>query len=473
MSKLTFRGIQKDYLTVLLGTKRPPWAKIKRNVLTLSKRPGGLLEDTDTEPRIIDVPVIIQAESFLGLQKIKEDLADWLITENPEELVFEDEPDRTYMAIVDGNLDLDEFVDRGQGVITFLCLDPFKYGTEKQVNFLNAGSFIVDGTVDALPIIEVTLKADTTYVAISNGEEINMIGNPVKQDETPFEPETPILIYGANNLTGWTNSSAVSIEGAEQSGVLKTDGNNLYTDNYGTGAGWHGPAMKTSLSSALQDFRVDVGFNMKTTGYNQAGGMTVNLLDANSIIVGTIAMTKHFAGIDAYYGRVRAGNSADGHDVLQENWASYSKGFDGVMRLWRRGDVWTAQVFYRVNGVFLPPVTHSWTDTNEISSAPITQVQARLLQRAAFPVAEQKIGDIKVYRLNDAAVGQVPIIAKAGDLVEFNHQNDIIRVNGEDITKEKAFIGEYFPLKPGQNTIIVEPMDSIENVKVGWRDQWR
>lgn len=470
---MQFRGIKKSYLTVLKGRKRPTFAPIQRNILTISGRPGGYLQDSVTDIRTIEVPVLLQRGNFSDLQKLKEDLAAWLITENEEELIFDDEPDRVYYAAVNGSLDLDELTRTGKGTIVFICPDPYKYGPEKNQSFTSSGVVSVEGTVETYPIFKATISNDTTFVAVSNGDALNMIGMPAKQDETPYTPETVILKHTANTLTGWTVSAGASLEGADLTGTLKTDGNSFYSDSYGTSTNWHGPAMKTSLGQAVQDFRVDVGFNMKKTGNNQAGAVKVALLDASSRIVAHIIMTKHYGGVDTFSGRVRAGTSDVGHDVLQEGWADYKNGFDGVIRLYRKGTLWTAQVYYRVNGKFLAPVSHRWTDADSIASAPVTQVQARLLQRAAFPVVEQKIGDINVYRLNDPTEGQVSIIASAGDVIEFNHQDDIILKNGEPIIKEKAFIGEYFSLVPGANAILCEPSSSVSSIETRWRDRWR
>ncbi|MDQ0201671.1 distal tail protein Dit [Neobacillus ginsengisoli] len=399
------------------------------------------------------------------LQKIKEDLAKWLITDQPKELIFDDEPDRVYYAVVDGSLDLDEIVNKGRGVFNFICPDSYKYSVEKRFN--------VGGSVKSEPIFTCTVSKDTTYIAVSDGNKINLIGNPVKQEETPFDPQTPIYIGACNSLVGWTVSSATSVESSDITGTLKTDGSVFYTNDYGTSPIWHGPAMKTSLGSAVQDFRFDVGFSQTVKGNNQAGGIEVSLLDASNRIVAKLSMTKHFGGLSTLYSRLRAGTANSGFDVINEGGqANFQNAFEGVFRMWRQGNVWTAQVFKLVNGKFQSPITNTWTDKNGIASAAVTQVQARLIQRASFPVLEQKIADINVYRLNNPTAGQVPILARAGDIIEFNHQEDIIRRNGEDITKNKAFIGEYFPLLPGDVSITTEPADSVSNVEVRWRERW-
>src|SRR5690606_10709604 len=113
---------------------------------------GSYLSRTDTQIREIVVPVIINAENIKDLQKIKEDMAERLVHDEPKELIFKDEPDRVYYAVVDGGLELDEIFSTGQGEITFICPDPYKYGPEKHAEFQDSGIVENEGTAEADPI---------------------------------------------------------------------------------------------------------------------------------------------------------------------------------------------------------------------------------------------------------------------------------------------------------------------------------
>lgn len=467
MFSFSFNGIKKPYLKIEKGRRRSIFAPIKRNLVYVPGMAGAYLSDTDTDVRVIEQPIYIKSKTKPELRKLEEDLASWLITEEPAPLIFEDEPDRTYYAVVDGSLDIEEVVRNGKGIITFLCPDPYKYGAEKEVTFESSASFDVEGTVETEPIIEVTLNEDTEYVAVSNGEEINMVGFPAKQEEVVAPPETQIFKTSGENLIGWTNSSQESLGDAPMTGVLKSDGGTFYTDDYGNDPfHWHGPAMKTSLSQSLTDFRIDIGIKAQPTGANQAGSIEVALLDASNRMVTVLNMTKHFPGIDAIYGRVTAG----GHDVIQEDWASY-KWFEGVLQVYRRGNQWEAWIHAFNYGFSY--IVHRWTDTTGVAAAPVTQVQVRLLQRGDMAVINQFVNDIIVYKINDLTANEVPIIGRLNDKFIFNHQNDIITKNGISVIDKKAFIGNYFKLKPGRNTLALEPADKIQSVKVRWRDKWR
>lgn len=466
-----FNGIRKEYLNVL-SRRKTYWAPVKRNFIYIPGRPGALVSDTVTDVRVEEVHVEISTESEQELRNAAEDLSAWLITEEPGKLIFDDEPDRMYYAVVEGGFDPDEIVSKGYGTITFIYPNSYKYGIEeKEVTFESSASFDVEGTVETEPVIEVTLNGDTEYVAVSNGTDINMVGFPAKQEETPTQWQTPIFITSGQTLTGWTTSAEPSLGGVPIGGELKANGDRFYADDYGYNPyQWHGPAMKTSLSETIQDFQFDVGFRMRKTGNNQCGAIRVSLLDASSVSVCNIEMTKHYGGVDTLYPQVLARSNV----VLPESHQVNSY-FGGVIRVFRQGNRFTAFMWHirDGDGVWVKLAETNWIDTSNVAAAKVTQVQIRLLQRADFPVCEQWIDDIQVYRLNDLGTNQVPIIGKAGDKVVFDHRNDNILRNGESIIDEKAFIGNYFELQPGRNNIAVEPADKIQSVKVRWRDKWR
>lgn len=466
----TFNGVKKDYL--VCGKKgRSAFAPITRNLIAVSGLPGSLLESTTTEIRTIEIPVTIVGKDRFEVRKLEEDLSAWLIHDEPKELVFDDEPDRVYYALVDGSIDIEDVANFGRGTLRFICPDPYKYGPEKEVTFESSASFDVEGTVETEPVIEVTLNGDTEYVAVSNGTDINMVGFPAKQEETPVQAETQIFKTSGENLIGWTNSSQESLGDAPMTGVLKSDGNHFYTDDYGQDSySWHGPAMKTSLPEPLTDFRFEIGFLMRKTGDGQAGSIEVSLLDSNNKMTAILSVTKHFPGLDTIYPRINAGSGYA--DVISENQYQFQREYGGIMKVIRRGNVWTGEIFYGSDNQWVLALRQSWTDTKSAVASPVTQVQVRLLQRGDISVVEQWVDDIQVYRLNELTDGQVPIIGRAGDKVVFDHANDNIMINGESIIKKKAFIGNYFKLQPGRDDIAVEPTDKIQSVKVRYRPKW-
>ncbi|QNU05489.1 distal tail protein Dit [Peribacillus butanolivorans] len=133
MNSFTFDSISKPYLTALKGSNRQPWAPIEWTYQDVPKRPGALPVKKNTRVRPLTIPVFLKSNSIEDLQKVKEDLAEWLIHDEPKPLIFDDESNRIYYAVVDGSFDPDEILKWGQGVIPFICPDPYKYGDEESL----------------------------------------------------------------------------------------------------------------------------------------------------------------------------------------------------------------------------------------------------------------------------------------------------------------------------------------------------
>lgn len=128
MPSFSFGGVKKPYIESVFGGRKRQVYNLKRNFLYVPGRPGAYFESTDIDVKVIEEEVILIAQDREDLQKIKEDLAAWLITDEPKELIFDDEPDRVYYALVDGTFDPDDFVNLGSGTITFVVPDGCKYG---------------------------------------------------------------------------------------------------------------------------------------------------------------------------------------------------------------------------------------------------------------------------------------------------------------------------------------------------------
>jgi predicted phage tail component-like protein len=467
----SFNGVYKDYV-VATRIKRPTWAPIQRNILNISGYPGGMLYETETKPRIIPVQIFVKNDSFSDLEKLKEDLAVWLITENEAELIFDDEPDRLYFAVVDGSFNPEEIVNTGIGEFNFICLDPYKYGPEKKVQFEESKRFYVDGTVETDPVIRLEISQDTTFIAVSDGEKMNIVGQQPNVDQQLIVKEERKFWHQMDELSGW--SDTISVEEGVITGTMKTTGYSFYTDDYGSDPAWHGPAKKISIGSTIQDFQVDALVHQSSTS-GKAGSIEIALLDASNNFVAKMLLSKRSINSVANWARIRAGKVTNGYDIMNTRganeitWAN----FDGLLRISRVGNVWTAYAcLIDQNGVQHTRAGETWVDTYAIATAPISQIQVQIWQYGTVPTTLQYIADLKVFKINSPTDNQVPILARAGEIITFDHKFDSIKLSGVDITKEKAFIGEYFPLKPGDNTIIVEPTECIEKVEVTWNPKW-
>src|SRR5690625_4048682 len=283
---------------------------------------GAHLSQTDTQVRVISVPILIMAESFSDLQKIKEDLAEWLIHDEPKELIFKDEPDRSYYAVVDGELDLDELVRWGDGVITFICPDPFKYDEEKIIEFSEDSAIIENkGTATAKPIIELTAKEKSTFAMVTLGEDkFNIIGQPADDDVQIVDSRTSVLYENGSTIGSWQVATSDMIDDARMpkiAGTMGTDGAGSRPDSYGTGDRLHGPAVFKEITP-IQDFEIETTFDINSRREIESWRMGINFLDENLNMLGHIGIKDNNRNYKrrvplARYGPYRGGGVENGN----------------------------------------------------------------------------------------------------------------------------------------------------------------
>ncbi|PFD72069.1 distal tail protein Dit, partial [Bacillus cereus] len=198
MSSFTFNNQRKEYIQIEKGWSPPAWAPLKRNFLKTPGYPGARLLGTDTDPRPLPVPVGIIVPDGTDLETLKEEIAAWLITEEAVELVFDATPDRTYLAIIDEDFNLDDFVTLGKGTLKFICPMPYKLGPTRTVEFQTGALGLManvqnKGTVHSNPIIEIDITKPNTFLDVwfedkySKEPDYFRIGEPLKMEQLPVE----------------------------------------------------------------------------------------------------------------------------------------------------------------------------------------------------------------------------------------------------------------------------------------------
>jgi predicted phage tail component-like protein len=478
MSSFSFRGITKDYLFIKKGIKRPAFAPINRSILTTPGLPGGYLKSTDTNIRILQLPVWILANSDTDLKTIKEDLAEWLITKEPEEFIFPSELDRVYYAVVDGNLDLDELVETGEGTITFICPDPYKYGNQPKLGVstdLSGPLNIVNaGTAETAPVFNVTLKQPTTYLDIIGDRDYMRIGQPVAIDTTPLPEKEIVFKDELSTTTGWANAQNSDIDGGVVVGTMVSNGYQFSATDYGTGDNWHGPAKIKGIGQALTDFEAEITLTLRNEDYRKHGRVELYLLDINKQAVCKLALKDISYGQDGNMAELRIGDNVTNHFIINErgdDWHTWMD-FEGVLRLSRVGNKWTAYVAkFDANRNHTAQRLVEWTDiANQFTRKP-AYVVVHIGAHGTVATNTMSTTEVKVSTINKLTTVQVPYIGAAGDVFTFDHKTSKILKNGELFMK-KDFGSRFFKLQKGSNVLVFNPPEVIQEVRAEWRDAY-
>jgi predicted phage tail component-like protein len=481
MTSFTFNGQRRDYLKVLKGRKRPPWAPVQRNILKVPGLPGGYLQSTDTDVRVLEVPVFVKGDNLTHLQRVKEDLAAWLVTDEPKELIFDDDPSRIYYAVVDDTVDFEEMLRYGKGNIRFLCPDPYVYGPEQTVNIPNGtdGQKVIvqnNGSAETYPKFTVTVNQPITFLDIITPDNYMRIGQPYTADQTPKQKYELVLNDEATTISGWVTANEV--DGGVVSGAMISDGERFVAENYGTGNDWHGPAIKKSVPELLTDFRVEMVVSITSKGDpSQNGRVECYLLGQNNNVIGKMAIKDVFQGVEENHVEFRVGNSVNNTFIFNNRYPKKKNGwnnFYGLLRFERIKGVWYCYVAkIDTKGYHYYDFSDHFTDRNNLYSEKLSQIQLHIGQKGTNKQCTMAIYKVKVYKVNDTNIHtEVPFIADVGDLIEINHQTNKILKNGEDFNYVKDFGANFFPIGKGQTEIMVNP-PGVATVEMTFRERWK
>ncbi|MGX5553044.1 distal tail protein Dit [Bacillus cereus] len=491
MSSFTFNNQRKEYIQIEKGWSPPTWAPLKRNFLKTPGYPGARLLGTDTDPRPLHVPVGIIVPDGTDLETLKEEIAAWLITEEAVELVFDATPDRTYLAIIDEDFNLDDFVTLGKGTLKFICPMPYKLGPTRTVEFQTGALGLTasvqnKGTVHSNPIIEIDITKPNTFLDVWFGgislsdRDYFRIGMPLKTIEKPVERNQRIVWDEMATTVGWSKVSAM--EDGEPVGEMKSDKYQFYCSDFGTGTGkgWHGAAVKKSIPGGpVQDFIMQAYVTCKSKKINEMGRVEIAILDENSKVLSKIAMNDLYWQAEQNFGTMVIGyDNKPGKTGLIYESGDYPNTWNQYFgRVWiaRTGNVWEAYI-----SKFLPGTEKDdserfarWTDENNYHMEKAAQIQISIMQwQDVPPVEAMSVSDLKFWKVNLNTKNTPPYIVDVGDKVVIDTENSHVTIEGKDAINIKDIFSNFPIINKGINTMEIMPSD-IGTARVKYRERFR
>ncbi|MEW4204937.1 distal tail protein Dit [Bacillus thuringiensis] len=490
ISFFSFNGKRNPNVIPLQGKKRPAWAPLDHMFLEVSHYPGGRLLRTQTKMRKILVPIALLYDSAEEAEKLKEEIADWLVTDQPCELIFDDEKDRTFLAVVDETLDLDQLVDLGEGTLTFICPMPYKLGKEQTIDFKKDANGLVanvqnKGTVHSNPIIEIDITKPNTFLDVWFGgvslsdRDYFRIGMPLKTVETPVERNQRIIWDEMATTVGWSKVS--SMEDGNPIGEMKSDKYQFYCSDFGTAVkGWHGAAVKKSIPGGpVQDFIMQAYVTCKSKKINEMGRVEIAILDENSKVLSKIAMNDLFWQAEQNFGTMVIGyDNKPGKTGLIYESGDYPNTWNQYFgRLWiaRTGNVWEAYI-----SKFLPGTEKDdserfarWTDEKNYHMEKAAQIQISIMQfQDVPPVEAMSVSDLKFWKVNLNTKNTPPYIVDVGDKVVIDTENSHVTIEGKNAINIKDIFSNFPVINRGTNKLEIMPSD-IGTARVKYRERFR
>ncbi|MEX0418505.1 distal tail protein Dit [Bacillus sp. C30] len=493
MSSFTFNNQRKSFVQVEYGWKKPTWAPLRRNLLQVPNYPGARLLNTQTEIRVIPVPVGIIVPDDSDLETLKEEIADWLITDQEVELKFDSEPNRTYLAVVDDGFDPDEFVTLGKGVIKFICPMPYKLGETKTGEFVQNWStettaYLTNkGSVEAPPIIEIDVKKPSTFLDVWFGDYPNKrdyfrLGYPRTVDETPVQERERVLWDEMATPVGWTPVTG-QVEEMKGTGSFKSRGGYaLYCEDYGQDSGFHGAISKKSIPSGpLQDFEMETWVRLKARNIGEMGRVEILLLDDASNIVTRINMNSLYWDAEMTKAYMRIGNVGTPNSIrkLVDTSGAHPNTFNqfyGRLRIARRGKEWSVYVSRFRDGTEIDDasIVERWIDDtgNPMTNRKVAQVMIAICKLGDNPPVDNiQIDDLKIWKLNKVGDNTRSYIYDVGDKIIIDTEKSLCTINGKDAINLKSIFSNFPTIIRGHNRIDIMPPDV--KATISFRERYR
>lgn len=377
-------------------------------------------------------------------------------------LEFTDEDVFYYATVV--NLEIpDEDSNDLVGTIGFLCSDPYKYGAEKTLFFPSDMVRVEnDSPTETFPIFQFEVLAPITFAMIQNQHnDYQMIGIPSDTETRVVDARTTVLLERGETLDNW------QVPSGNWNGTFASTGNGIVVNNWGTGSGWYGSALRREISS-IEDYEIELFITVRSENPNQTFRVSTNFFDENMNQIGMMRLWDNSRTTLRKVVEMRMGEFVG--DTI--NYLVYSKDYDlrgqnvwnGVLRVKKEGnkfEYYASRIDAQGNHV--DSIKRNFNDVNNEYSNNLKFIQFDIATYSDYgKPSEARIESIKVTKLNKVVEDETPYIAYAGDVITFDHETNELLINGEDRTDLKDFGGTFFPLEKGNNDLVVRPENSFE-----------
>lgn len=468
---MKFKGSMPKYVTVM-EVGRPQKAPVGWETFKVPGRPGVLLMDKTIEPFSIPITFLIEGAEREEYLRNVEDFTTWIDCEKEEELIFDDDDNRIYFAVTQGETrPSDELNIFSVVTIDFFIPDGRKYAREKTSVFSNGVANIFNkGTEPLKPVIYALAKSDVTHMDVLSDGRYLRIGQPPGFGQVALKEKEIVLNDPMNNLTGWT-SSGVQTDNGDNNGTFGVAGGEFFVSSWGTGNRYNGPTMKKGVpQSPLTDFAIEFHFTFPTIA-GTLGRVELYMLNDQGVAIGKLAMKKTGADVGNTV-EVRLGGGAVytfpvvfGGGSRGTEWNN----FHGFIRLEKRANVYEIYIAKTIPGNesrHQYPHSVTYVDEGNLYGGNLSQVQVHIAKPGAFSPVDARIRDVKVWKINPIPDKDPAIIAQFGDYIEVDFPNSAIYINGEERRELKDLFSTFFKLPVGNTSIAIDPYEKFDAVAV-------
>ena len=459
---------------------------------------GVNVQEVRTGPKKIKVKFTVQKKTARDTELAKHTLATILNTDKPVRIDISDEPDKYYMGLVIGSVDVDNVARWLQkGEFEILVPDGVAHGTTYR-RFDNGQeqpdkvvfNLVNNGNVPAFPVITVKNNAENGYIGLVNTSGAFEVGDREEADTGIVKKSEILMDFRGDKIStgfsqalknqGVTNDNTEYVVGtAERINLwerphikLKNLRGETKLHNYATSLTWTIPNDSVGDIGSLNDY---LWWRQVfwSEALNQYGFIKITISDTNDKFLYGVESFKRSLGSECEY-NFFASDGKGSYNILKR-WE-----FDGsttgdinpfsVARGWsdlKRNDD-KVQVFYRGSYfTFTVP---------EIKGRKSAKIHVTLGAYRDYPMVSHMYLDELYYRKDFVkTIGDVPNRYPIGSNVVLNSENDTVTVDGLEKIVDVVDGSSFLTIPPGNSQLEVYCSSWVKikpTVKVEFKERY-
>ena len=459
---------------------------------------GVNVQEVRTGPKKIKVKFTVQKKTARDTELAKHTLATILNTDKPVRIDISDEPDKYYMGLVIGSVDVDNVTRWLQkGEFEILVPDGVAHGTTYR-RFDNGQeqpdkvvfNLVNNGNVPAFPVITVKNNAENGYIGLVNTSGAFEVGDREEAD-TGIVKRSEVLIdfrgdrisdgfARANKNKAVTNDNSENVVGTAELTTLWDKKHIRLRDqttsgkygNYATSLSWDIPTDSSGAVGSLDDYIIGRQIFVSNAA-NQYGFIKITVSDTNGQFLYGIETFKRTKGQDCEFNVFGSDGKNSYYFLKCLNFTGISDSklnpftsSRGQFEIKRNDD--RVHVYYQgsVYSFIIP----------EIKSRKSAKIHVMLGAYHDKPMVTHMYIDELLYRKDFVpAIGDVPNRYPIGSNVVLNSENDSVTVDGIEKTVDVVDGSSFLTIPPGNSQLEVYCSSWVKTkptVKVEFKERY-
>lgn len=437
-------------------------APISSNLKKIGIRNGKDFDYVTQEEKQIAIEYVINNGTVENLKDFRRKMAKLLTSDKMGKLIFSDEPNLYYNAILNGEPTLDEEYLQSSGIITFIVPDGIAHSTiqktfQASLNHERVMEMTISNTgTESVPVdYEIKHNHENGFIGIVSEYGVIQLGHVNEMDMEEKEKSEYLLNYRqASQYEAMRSGSGIFFDPSYgKSGTFGTYNYDNKTwvslASAGVGSGWHGAARTIDLPPDQTGISGSANFAMqgkvwfRPTATNQCGIIEYCIADKNGRHLASARIAKWNPVTDTALLIL----CVNGKEVQRIEFNSALS----ELFVHNRGDFYISKSGRKI--------TFCFGGIYSFNSADIEKMEAKTVsvfigQRDNYPIIPKMYLNYLVFRKDKVKTWHdVPNRYPAGSTVIIDGKSRKIYVDGVHRAADEVLGSKYFNVPPGETKI--------------------